>query len=517
MRRPLVAALLVSAAAFVCFVTVTALPAKADRQALVIGIDRYEALPRLRNAVADARAVAAALTERGFRTSLHADLGRRDMSRKLAEFVGRIRPGDTVLVYFSGHGVALGPENLLLPRDMPKVAAAEEGVVRDEGTSVDEMIRRLRSKGAANVIAVIDACRDNPFERGATRGIGAKRGLGRLEAPRGVFVLFSAGIGEQALDRLSDADPEANSVFTRRLVPLLQVPGITQVQLAKRLQREVSELAATVNHRQLPAFYDQIVGEITIDGSTPRDTAARTEAPVATIRPTNVTTAATNPAPWSTRIATNAEPTTRRPRDDAAINRPPPPNAATGDPTALDGVALVDLVRERRLPLTPASAGLLSRYTATRRARIEAARKAQTALGKGYDTGARRMLEAVLAGDPIGLKPRALAGKWRCRSTQFSGEGIFSYDYFRCEVVYVGGMLHFRKTTGSQRKLGKLYPLDERTALYLGTWETDYDRAKPYGVDPKKDEAGYLFRTGDLRLRLEIVRTDQLEFLELVK
>ena len=75
-------------------------------------------------------------------------------------------------------------------------------------------------------------------------------------------MLYSAGIGQSALDRLSNSDNNPNSVFTRKLLPLLEAPGTTQVTLAKKVQREVSALARTVNHTQQPAFYDQIIGEI---------------------------------------------------------------------------------------------------------------------------------------------------------------------------------------------------------------------------------------------------------------
>jgi hypothetical protein len=62
---------------------------------------------------------------------------------------------------------------------------------------------------------VLDACRNNPFKKPGVRGVGAERGLGRIEPVRGVFTIYSAGIGQTALDRLSDADINPNSVFTR--------------------------------------------------------------------------------------------------------------------------------------------------------------------------------------------------------------------------------------------------------------------------------------------------------------
>ncbi|HET7447470.1 MAG TPA: caspase family protein, partial [Methyloceanibacter sp.] len=119
-----------------------------------------------------------------------------------------------------------------------------------------------QGRGAAVSFFVLDACRDNPLAAAGVRSIGGTRGLTRMDTPKGVFVLFSAGLGQTALDRLGDDDPNPNSVFTRSLVPLLKAPGMTHVALAKRVQRDVDELAATVHHAQQPAYYDQIIGEI---------------------------------------------------------------------------------------------------------------------------------------------------------------------------------------------------------------------------------------------------------------
>jgi formylglycine-generating enzyme required for sulfatase activity len=234
----------------------------AKRVALVIGIDAYDNLPTLQKAVNDEKAVASALAGLGFDVIAGENLTRREMNAKLAELDQTIAPGDTVFFYFAGHGVALGAENYLLPRDLPKPQDGEENMVRDEGHAVDAIVRRVQGRGAAVSFFVLDACRDNPLAASGVRSIGGTRGLTRVDTPNGVFVLFSAGIGQTALDRLGEDDPDQNSVFTRKLVPLLKTPGLTQVSLAKRVQREVDTLSASVHHPQQPAYYDQIIGEI---------------------------------------------------------------------------------------------------------------------------------------------------------------------------------------------------------------------------------------------------------------
>src|SRR4051794_16468429 len=92
-------------------------PAQAQKRvALVVGNDRYAALPVLRNAVADARLVAEALrNDLQFQVFAGEDLDFRRTNRLLADFEAAISPGDTAFVFFAGHGIAFGAENYLLP------------------------------------------------------------------------------------------------------------------------------------------------------------------------------------------------------------------------------------------------------------------------------------------------------------------------------------------------------------------------------------------------------------------
>ena len=236
----------------------------AKRVALVVGNNDYANVPKLERAVSDANAVGEALRSIGYEVVVGTNLSRRGMNDKLAELEKRIALGDIVFFYYAGHGVALGAENVLLPVDMPAVQAGEQERVREEGITADRIVRRLQQKGAATTFMVLDACRNNPFEAGGTRDIGLTRGLAEVVAPKGVFVLYSAGINQTALDRLPN-DSDANSVFTRKLIVALRQPGLSQVAIAKRMQTEVGELAATIQHDQVPAYYDQIPGEVMIN------------------------------------------------------------------------------------------------------------------------------------------------------------------------------------------------------------------------------------------------------------
>jgi Caspase domain len=249
------------AAAFCCLISASPAHA-AKRVALVIGNNAYENVPALQKAVNDAGAISQELAKLDFDVVSAENVGRRAMSRALVELESKIESGDTALIYFAGHGFAVDGTNYLLPVDVPAAGPGEEGLVRDASFAATGLSDRLQEKGASTVILILDACRDNPFALKGKRSIGLTRGLSRMDPAEGMFVLFSAGQGQSALDRLSDTDENPNSVFTRTLLKELEEPGLSMVQIAKRTQAQVKELAAKVDHAQVPAYYDQIVGDL---------------------------------------------------------------------------------------------------------------------------------------------------------------------------------------------------------------------------------------------------------------
>ncbi len=241
---------------------VIALPALAERRvALLIGNNAYDAVEPLAKAVADAEAMAARLSDVGFEVILATDVTRRDFNLRISQFTGYLGPGDTAFIFFAGHGVEIDGENYLLPTDIVVPDAASSDFVRSESIPLSGLLDRVRRTGARATLAVIDACRNNPFPQRAGRSIGGTRGLARLAAPEGAFVMFSAGAGQLALDQLNAQDDAENSVFTRLLLPKIGQPGLELRELISDLRVEVRDLARSENHAQFPAYYDELLGD----------------------------------------------------------------------------------------------------------------------------------------------------------------------------------------------------------------------------------------------------------------
>ena len=233
----------------------------ANRVAFVMGVDQYDHLEPLKKAVGDARAVKAMLEARGD-TMIVAYLEnptRNEFWKAWDAFLARVREGDEAFVHISSHGIEIDGINYLLPRDAPDPERGQR-IIQQEAIRFGELLANVSGKGPRISLFVLDACRNNPYHARGLRDIGGERGLARVDPPEGAFVLYSAGINQTALDRLSESDPVATSVYMRTLLPLLTTPGLKIQDVATQVRGEVYDLAAKVPHKQSPTYYDNIIG-----------------------------------------------------------------------------------------------------------------------------------------------------------------------------------------------------------------------------------------------------------------
>jgi hypothetical protein len=248
---------------------IPAIPAEAAKRiALVIGNNDYKNVPKLQKAVNDARTMGDTLKQLGFSVMLAENQTRQAFSESLLAFDRAVEAGDTAFFFYAGHGFEIAGQNFLLPTDVPAATEGQEELVRDASVLADRVIERLQNRKVRTAILVFDACRNNPFERQGTRAVAGGGGLAPMtQLPEGVFSVFSAGPRQTALDRLSNNDANPNSVFTRTFAKELLQPGENLVQVAQRTRRVVSEMAETVNHKQIPVYFDQMVDDVFLNGN----------------------------------------------------------------------------------------------------------------------------------------------------------------------------------------------------------------------------------------------------------
>ncbi len=219
-----------------------------QRRALVIGNDAYTRMPRLANAVHDARAMRGVLEELGFEVVLIVDARAADLHRAVSAFAATLRPHDVGLFYYSGHGLQIQGENFLIPVDF---AAADEIEARYASYSANEALQSLEASGAELNILILDACRDNPF---AVRSRSVLHGLAIMNAGRGTLIAFATGPGKTASD-----NPEGvNGLFTSHLIDRLRAPGLSIDQIFNQVALAVDTAS---RGRQTPWVVKSLMGE----------------------------------------------------------------------------------------------------------------------------------------------------------------------------------------------------------------------------------------------------------------
>ncbi len=227
------------------------------RKALVIGNNAYTSVTRLQNARGDAIAMAEGLSGVGYSVTLITDATRSSMNAAIRRFKSQLAGGDEVVIFYAGHAVQIQNVNYLLPID---IAAKSEDGIRDDAVELQRILDDVSSQKAKFTVAVVDACRDNPFQLINGRSIGGTRGLSPTTAATGQMIVFSAGTGQQALDNLGAADKDTNGVFTRVFLKHLKRPGVSIDQMVRDVREEVYTLAKSIGHDQVPAVYDQVLG-----------------------------------------------------------------------------------------------------------------------------------------------------------------------------------------------------------------------------------------------------------------
>ena len=238
------------------------------RVALVIGNNVYSNLDagdQLVTAVNDARAVRAALGAMGYEVIYGENVTRDQFLDKFSEFQSLIDKDTIALFYYAGHGVQLrnGSGNYLLPSDIIRPQSTkpfEEDRLAQRSIPDTYVVEGMKKAGADVAVIVLDACRNNPLSAQQGRAVLGGQGLSRVDYPKGVFSIYSAGYGEMALDRLPGEDDKVNSVFTRSFLRYLPQPALSLQDFARKVGDEVDKLASENGHSQAPAYIDQIRG-----------------------------------------------------------------------------------------------------------------------------------------------------------------------------------------------------------------------------------------------------------------
>ncbi|MBI3503302.1 MAG: caspase family protein [Proteobacteria bacterium] len=222
-------------------------PAFAEKKvALVIGNGGYADAP-LKNPPSDARAIAATLKRQGFDVLLRENATKAQMNEVVADFGEKLGEGDTALFFYAGHGMQVQGRNYLIPTDA-KITSEQR--VRLETLDVEAVLDQMAAARARVSMVILDACRNNPFER-RFRSVGG--GLAQINAPEGTMIAYATSPGKVAAD-----GEGANGLYTQELLKALAQPGLKVEDVFKQVRIGVTRAS---NGAQVPWEASSLTGD----------------------------------------------------------------------------------------------------------------------------------------------------------------------------------------------------------------------------------------------------------------
>ncbi|MBT1154631.1 caspase family protein [Aminobacter anthyllidis] len=216
------------------------------RAALVIGNTAYQHLAQLPNAANDADRIREVLERANFEVTLGKDLDKKGLEETILGFLRTLNDGDVALFYYSGHAVQVGGHNFMLPVDATLATSYDLEVQAYNMSSLLEYMRETSSLQ----IAILDACRDNPFANNsyyvgqAKVAVEGKKGLASVAPQDGTLIVYSTAPDRVALDGNNGLSPFTGTFADYALKP--------NVEIRKLLSDIRAEVIKRTDGRQTP-------------------------------------------------------------------------------------------------------------------------------------------------------------------------------------------------------------------------------------------------------------------------
>ena len=252
--------------------------------ALIVGNGAYTHTTPLPNPARDAVAVGRMLDNMGWSVTTVSDLARLDFDQVVDQFVARVAEADQAIFFYAGHGMQIDGKNYIVPISFEPSVEGLNDLIALEG-----ILERL-SESEAQLVVVLDACRDNPLsgklERDlaseANRGLriildrgsehaGAParvsrqsvigKGLAELSVSSGTLIAYATQPGNVALDGEGQHSP-----FT---AAILSHAGTAEVEISAALRRIRLSVIEDTDGQQVPWDHSSLTKAFIIN---PRNT-----------------------------------------------------------------------------------------------------------------------------------------------------------------------------------------------------------------------------------------------------
>jgi Domain of unknown function (DUF4893) len=139
------------------------------------------------------------------------------------------------------------------------------------------------------------------------------------------------------------------------------------------------------------------------------------------------------------------------------------------------------------------------------------------------DPEAVALLRELMAAKLTAINAKTLSGAWRVRSLQGGQYGLYLYPFFKANLRRDPDSFWFEKSTGSQRRSGRLFFDKPQQMVFLGTRSVNDDaktryRDKAATGPSENDSVGVLWPLGPNRLIMILdATTTDFEIYELLR
>ena len=244
-----------------CCLPLLAIAQEQRKLALVIGNANYED-PNgvLTNPLNDSRLMSETFEALEFDSVIVAnDLTYDAMRSAFSNYKRALRNDfDVGFIYYSGHGTQDDYKNTyLLPVDFPSDPTIDD--VEEQAYDFQRFLKSLEKiEGKLNII-ILDACRNNPFEKGWKGKSATGLGLAEPEEPaNGTLIAYSTAPGYTANDNKN----LANSIYTATLAEIMKQPNQKIEDIFKKVRSIVRKESEKLGKIQSPQLYGEYEGDL---------------------------------------------------------------------------------------------------------------------------------------------------------------------------------------------------------------------------------------------------------------
>ena len=203
------------------------------RLALVIGNSKYSHGAFLLNPANDATEMAKVLEKVGFDVQSYIDADQKTVKMAMDQFGAKLENYQVGLFYYAGHGIQVNGNNYIVPVDADLYM---ENDVEYDCVEVGRILGKMEDSGCETNIIILDACRDNPFERKWSGRSVKTQGLAFMNAPSGSIIAYSTAPGKTASDGTGE-----NGLYTSALLKYIQVPNLILEDVFKNVRSEIEK------------------------------------------------------------------------------------------------------------------------------------------------------------------------------------------------------------------------------------------------------------------------------------